>query len=85
MNKIVRDYIKKKINNDDIAYISDGKNITATISVCRTELGDGYMVDVVRDGYFGKTYEYDTLTQCFGTLSRLERENLYPWRICANA
>ena len=76
MDKVVREYIRKKINDDDYVRISNGKDTIASIGVCRASLGDSYTVDVVRDGFFGRTYEYDTLSQCFNTLSRLERENL---------
>ena len=81
MDKTVREYIKKVIKDDEYVEISDGHETIASIGVCHAKLGDMYTVDVVRRNFFGRTYEYESLSKCFALLSRLERESCWYWRI----
>ena len=81
MDKTVREYIKKVIQDDGYVHISNGNDTTASVGVCHAKLGDLYTVDVVCGGFFGRTYEYETLSKCFARLSRMEREKGWYWEI----
>ncbi len=75
MNKTVREYIKLKLNNDDYVTITDGDRVTANIGICRNYKGDkDYSLSIIIGNFHGTEYCYESLSHCFNTLSRWERE-----------
>ena len=75
MKRIVREYIKEKLNNDDYVTITDGDRVTANIGICCNYKGDkDYSLSIIIGNFYGTEYCYESLSKCFNTLSRWERE-----------